>query len=203
MKSVKKIVNKDTLSLLTIFLLLIPVILGSDIKTGQSISMDTEDLPETPAAAESETSLQGVPTQAAFLSPGDTICWQVVGSGATSGNSEQYLLSGTLGQSAIGLDSTAVLLLRSGFWQFFCDCNPGDADGNGIINLLDVTFLITYLYRGGPAPRPFPLCSGDPDCSCMVNILDVTYLISYLYKGGIPPCECEDWLAGCGQPLRK
>jgi len=61
----------------------------------------------------------------------------------------------------------------------------GDADNNEAINILDVTYLISYLYKGGPAP----VCpnSGDPNGDCATNILDVTYLINYLYKGGPAP----------------
>ncbi|MEW5923039.1 MAG: dockerin type I repeat-containing protein, partial [Candidatus Zixiibacteriota bacterium] len=84
-----------------------------------------------------------------------------------------------------------------------CDCLPGDANGNGAYNILDVTYLISYLYKGGPAPVPYPLCSGDANCNCTVNILDVTYLITYLYKGGNPPCTCDQWLINCGPPLRS
>lgn len=84
-----------------------------------------------------------------------------------------------------------------------CDCMPGDANGNLAHNILDVTYLISYLYKGGAAPIPYTLCSGDANCNCAVNILDATYLISYLYKGGNPPCSCEQWLINCGPPLRK
>jgi hypothetical protein len=80
-----------------------------------------------------------------------------------------------------------------------CDCIPGDADGNEIINLLDVTYIIKYLYKGGPPPTPYPVCSGDPNCDCIVNLLDVTYLISYLYKGGPPPCDCILWNSLCAK----
>jgi len=61
----------------------------------------------------------------------------------------------------------------------------GDADRNMSINILDVTFLINYLYKGGPAPEPEE--AGDANGDGNINILDVTYLINYLYKGGEPP----------------
>nr|MBN2276905.1 hypothetical protein [candidate division Zixibacteria bacterium] len=61
----------------------------------------------------------------------------------------------------------------------------GDADGNNSINILDVTFLITYMYRNGPAPVPPQ--AGDANGNSAVNILDATYLISYLYKSGPAP----------------
>jgi len=79
-----------------------------------------------------------------------------------------------------------------------CDCIPGDANGSMTYNILDVTHIINYLYKGGPAPTPYPLCSGDANCDCKMNILDVTYIINYLYKGGNQPCTCEDWVIDCG-----
>ena len=61
----------------------------------------------------------------------------------------------------------------------------GDADGGGSINILDATSIISYLYKGGPAPDPIE--SADADASGSINILDVTFIISYLYKGGPAP----------------
>ena len=61
----------------------------------------------------------------------------------------------------------------------------GDANASGTVNLLDVTYLISYLYKGGPAPNPPQ--SGDVNNSGTLNILDVTYLIGYLYKSGPAP----------------
>jgi hypothetical protein len=65
-----------------------------------------------------------------------------------------------------------------------CDV-PGDANNNGSVNILDITFEISYLYKGGPAPD----CNDEADANGngTVNILDITYLISYLYKGGPAP----------------
>lgn len=61
----------------------------------------------------------------------------------------------------------------------------GDADGSGDINLLDITYLIDYLYKGGPPPVTFE--AGDADANGLINLLDITYLINYLYSGGPPP----------------
>ncbi|MEW5922425.1 MAG: M6 family metalloprotease domain-containing protein [Candidatus Zixiibacteriota bacterium] len=61
----------------------------------------------------------------------------------------------------------------------------GDVNVSGGVNILDVTYIISYLYKGGP--EPVPMASADVNNSGSVNILDVTYLISYLYKGGPAP----------------
>jgi len=84
-----------------------------------------------------------------------------------------------------------------------CDCTPGDATGDGIINILDIVYLIDFKFKGGPAPAPYPLCQGDPNCDCVVNILDIVYLIDFKFKGGPAPCTCLDWVNSCGWPLRK
>jgi len=84
-----------------------------------------------------------------------------------------------------------------------CDCQPGYCDGDALLNIFDITYLISYLYMSGPAPVPYALCSGDPNCDCTPNIFDVTYLITHLYMSGPPPCSCNDWLTACGPPLRK
>ncbi|MEW5922975.1 MAG: M20/M25/M40 family metallo-hydrolase [Candidatus Zixiibacteriota bacterium] len=61
----------------------------------------------------------------------------------------------------------------------------GDVNGDESINILDVIYIINYLYRGGPAPLQLNLA--DVDASCNITILDVTYLINYLYRGGPQP----------------
>jgi len=83
------------------------------------------------------------------------------------------------------------------------DCEPGNVNGDGTINIFDITYIISYLYMSGPAPIPYEICDGDPNCDCVCNIFDITYLITFLYMTGPPPCTCEEWLTACGPPLRK
>lgn len=61
----------------------------------------------------------------------------------------------------------------------------GDVNGNCAINILDVTYLISYIYKGGTLPVPPE--AGDANGNGSTNILDATYLINYLYKGGPEP----------------
>jgi RHS repeat-associated protein len=46
-------------------------------------------------------------------------------------------------------------------------------------------YLVSYLYKGGPAPNP--IYAGNANGEGVVNVGDVVYLVSYLYKGGPPP----------------
>lgn len=61
----------------------------------------------------------------------------------------------------------------------------GDANRDGRVDLGDVVYLITYLYKGGAAPAP--LLAGDANCDGRVDLGDVVYLINYLYREGPPP----------------
>jgi hypothetical protein len=66
-------------------------------------------------------------------------------------------------------------------------CFNGDLTGDMQIALGDVVYLITFLYKNGPAPNPLELA--DVNSNGVVDLGDLVYLISYQYKGGPkPPC---------------
>jgi hypothetical protein len=67
-------------------------------------------------------------------------------------------------------------------------CEPrfcGDANNDDNVDILDITYLIAYLYGGGPAPDPLNIADVNSDGG--VNILDISYLIAYLYQSGPEP----------------
>jgi len=69
-----------------------------------------------------------------------------------------------------------------------CTYTPGDPNYDGKTDIVDVVYLVNYLFRSGPGP-----CvqnSGDASCDGEVNVVDVVYLIGYLFKGGPPPGYC-------------
>lgn len=55
---------------------------------------------------------------------------------------------------------------------------PGDVDGDGVVNIADVTALIDILLSGGTVPA-----NADVDGDGVVNIADVTALIDMLLSG--------------------
>ncbi|MEE8404255.1 MAG: M14 family zinc carboxypeptidase, partial [candidate division Zixibacteria bacterium] len=61
----------------------------------------------------------------------------------------------------------------------------GDANSDGEINLLDLVYLVDFIFRAGPAPDP--LLAGDANCDDETNILDLTYLVDYVFRGGPKP----------------
>jgi hypothetical protein len=64
----------------------------------------------------------------------------------------------------------------------------GDANADGQIDVGDATYIISYVFRGGPPPDPYEL--GDANCDTSVDVGDAVYLINYVFKDGPPPgCE--------------
>ncbi len=61
----------------------------------------------------------------------------------------------------------------------------GDANGDGKVNIADITYLIRRIFAEGPAP--ITQTGGDADGNGSVNVGDVTYLIAYIFGGGPPP----------------
>jgi hypothetical protein len=78
-----------------------------------------------------------------------------------------------------------VMYLELEAWDPGTSYLRGDANGDGIINVGDIVYLVSYLYKSGPVPAP--IWVGDCNCDEIVNVGDVVYLVSYLYKGGPPP----------------
>ena len=61
----------------------------------------------------------------------------------------------------------------------------GDANTDNWLNLLDVIYVINYLYKGGSAPASPEAADANFDGG--INLMDATYLVNYFYKSGPPP----------------
>lgn len=62
----------------------------------------------------------------------------------------------------------------------------GDINLDGAVNILDLTYLVDYIFRGGPPPSLMELAdvngSGGP-----ANVIDLTYFVDFIFRGGPPP----------------
>jgi uncharacterized protein (TIGR02145 family) len=83
-------------------------------------------------------------------------------------------------RTLMALSGVIILMMSATSFASIC----GDVNNSGAVGIQDVTYLINYLYKGGPEP----FCCGDVNNSTTVNIQDITYLINYLYKRGPAPC---------------
>jgi hypothetical protein len=121
---------------------------------------------------------------------GRQIKWQCIstGGGATSA-SKGHVMIHTVGQGAVGYTSSGSHQAIQGFQVGGIGGGGpeerGDVNGDGIVNVGDVVYLVSYLYKGGPPPDPVII--GDCNCDEIVNVGDVVFLVSYLYKGGPEP----------------
>jgi hypothetical protein len=69
-----------------------------------------------------------------------------------------------------------------------CCVLRGDVNSSGAINVADLSYLVDYLFRGGPEPS----CPdhGDVNGSGGINVSDLSYLVDYLFRGGSAPVAC-------------
>ena len=80
-----------------------------------------------------------------------------------------------------------------------CCTTRGDVDSapetSVPINVSDLSYLVSYLFRGGPPP-PCPeqadVDASDPYTN-QPNVADLTYLVDFLFRGGPapPPCSAD------------
>src|SRR5574341_888947 len=66
-------------------------------------------------------------------------------------------------------------------------CVYGDANANGTINLSDIIYLVSYVFRAGPAPCPEK--AGDANRNGQINLTDIIFLVNYVFKGTAGPCR--------------
>lgn len=60
-----------------------------------------------------------------------------------------------------------------------------DVNTDGMINIIDIVFLINHKYKAGPSPVISEFADLNADTS--IDILDIIYLINYVYKEGPQP----------------
>jgi hypothetical protein len=55
-----------------------------------------------------------------------------------------------------------------------------------MVDIGDVSMLMSYIFRSGPAPNP--LSKGDANCDGQITLADPIYLILHIFRGGPPIC---------------
>ncbi len=115
---------------------------------------------------------------------GDFLGWSVASAGDVNNDSFDDLIVGAFWNDAGGTDA--------GRAYVFSPCGfRGDVNYDGDdANILDLTFLVDFIFRGSGDPGPCPEeadVNGDGDSA---DILDLTFLVDFIFRGGPPPGPC-------------
>ena len=61
----------------------------------------------------------------------------------------------------------------------------GDSNNDGQVDIADISFLISYVFRQGPAPAS--LEAADVNSDSYVDVSDALYLVNFIFRHGPPP----------------
>jgi hypothetical protein len=188
---------RNSLLTLVIVLLAIPAVTSSTDRKGASAEAAepkavtiTVQQPVAPTGR-----LTPAPATTALLSPqsGEQVKWQVIAGGGGRGVSTSCVLTGTVGQTATGVGSSTSYKVNQGFWQIFssgscCVGVTGNVNSAGIVDLADLSALVSYLTGGGYVLPCVP--EANVNNSGIVDLADLSALVSYLTGGGyvLPSC---------------
>lgn len=68
------------------------------------------------------------------------------------------------------------------------DILPGDVTRDRLVTAADIVYLVNYVFKSGPAPKPIEEL-GDVNCSTSISSSDILALYHFIFKGGNPPCD--------------
>lgn len=125
-----------------------------------------------------------------------SIKWKVISGGGSKSSASGLVLNATIGQTSTKYSTANAIALQAGFWQGegilggCCIGIRGDLNSDGTDNsVLDLTFMIDRIFRGGPpaaCPEEADL-NGDGSPS---TVLDLTFLVDDIFRGGPDPGGC-------------
>jgi len=135
------------------------------------------------------------------ISPCEVVSWIYV-SGTVAQTDSHTVTSDSSGLFDSGImhpgDTFSYQFVQKGTFGYHCTVHGGengavkvginkrgDANGDGIINLSDIIYLVNYVFKGGPAPDP--LCVGNANNNGSVDLADIIYLVNFVFKGGPVP----------------
>lgn len=78
------------------------------------------------------------------------------------------------------------IIVDTYIWKYY-----GDVNWDGKVNMLDIVYMINYLYYDGIEPFPERRV-GDVNCDYRVDIVDISAMIDSLYRGAGPLCGNPD-----------
>jgi len=73
----------------------------------------------------------------------------------------------------------------------------GDANNDSTVDVADPTFILNYLFQGGPSPPCLNQADANNDGD--VDQSDAVYLLDWLYDSGSPPPSPGPYNTTCAQ----
>ena len=113
-----------------------------------------------------------------------------------SGKIFSYTGGGVLVSGEATYDGYSTIPIAIQFGSISCCSNRGNVDGivgaSGPVDVADLSYLVAFLFAGGPNPPCMEEgnVDGVEGPSGLIDINDLTYLVSYLFSGGAPPPNC-------------
>jgi hypothetical protein len=122
---------------------------------------------------------------------GEEVNWRVMSSGGRPTMAEDLVISGTIGQFAVGSATSGDIGVHHGYWQDFGESESyvcGDANSSGYVDIDDVVYILLYAFAEGPPP--VPLESADTNCTGSIDIDDVVLIIEWAFmENPAGPCD--------------
>ncbi len=134
---------------------------------------------------------------------GEQINWQVLSTGGNQATSANFILTSTIGQTAVGIGISSNYQLNAGFLQVFgpqgcCIVDRGNVDGGaddgtfpGSVDIGDLVYLVAFMFQGGVTPTCIEEADIDGSGGAIpIDIADLVALVSFMFQGGVPPLPC-------------
>ena len=173
-----------TLKLLIMVVILLSVFFSVSFSVDRTINREEKTLPENlPVGKEVVIPKDTVGTPQNYHIP-----WSVLNGGGTNMASTGYKAMVSSAQSVIGASQSTNYQLKIGYWYggkpFVC----ADVNGTGNVDIADIVYLVSFLFKFGPEPDPLYCANTNGDSN--VNIADIVYLVAFIFKHGpMPNCQ--------------
>jgi hypothetical protein len=163
--------------------------------SGMVVSNDVTTNEKTTATAKVEI------TRGHIRADSGQISWEILVPAVTACSSSTYSAYGSAGEFLVGESNSPNYSMKQGFMELSVSCCNGDGmrgnvDGiagpGGHIDVADLSFIVDYLFKGGPVPP----CIDEGNVDGIegpggpIDVADLSYLVDYLFKGGDSPPPC-------------
>lgn len=107
--------------------------------------------------------------------PGELLRFQLnaVGNGTTQVKFTELIIRDS--------QNRTIPVAPNGAWIEICKF-PGDVNGDGEIDPVDIAYFVDFFFTGGAPPAP--MVSGDVNCDGVVDPVDLAVMVDFFYAGG-------------------